>query len=355
MRVLMLVQQMDERDWLRAFIVTWVRALAAHVDQLDVLTLENHGAAVPDNVRVYSMGKEQGKNRAREALNFHRHMTRLAPQADVIFSHMTPRYTWLAAPYAALFKKRQVLWFTHRYASPHLRLALAASWRITTATPESFPLASSKVRALGHGIDTDFYAPGDTTSVQSDPFYVVHVARLMPIKHQATLIRALAQVPQAHAVFVGDVPEGQETHAAYGQGLKQLAVDLGVADRITFTGGLLAPGVRDWYRRAAVAVNLSPPGLFDKAVLESIATGTPTIVSSHAFDSLLGPEAPQVRLDSPDDVDGLASRLQQLQAQSPDERRAITLAQRERVIAAHSLERLMTRLVKVFATGEPEP
>src|SRR5215207_7954403 len=162
MRVLMLVQQMDERDWLRAFIVGWVRALAAHVDQLDVLTLEMGEYHVPDNVSVYSMGKERGKNRLRELSAFHRHMLRLAPKANVIFSHMTPRYVLLAAPYASLFRKPQVLWYTHRQPSAQLRLALALCWRIGTASPESFPIKSNKVRALGHGIETDFYAPASS-------------------------------------------------------------------------------------------------------------------------------------------------------------------------------------------------
>ena len=194
MRVLMLVQQIDERDWLRAFIVTWVRALAAHVDRLDVLTLERGEAWLPDNVYVRSLGKEGGKNRARELARFHQGMMELAPRADIIFSHMTPRYTLLAAPYAALFRKRQVLWYTHRNPSRQVRLALRFCWRVATAAPDSFPIQSPKVRTLGHGIDTAFYAPDD--GPKDMPPSVIHVARLMPIKHQATLVHALAQVPE---------------------------------------------------------------------------------------------------------------------------------------------------------------
>lgn len=159
MRVLMLVQQMDERDWLRAFIVRWVGALAKHVDHLDVVTLEAGAYTVPPNVAVHSLGKERGKNRARELMAFHNNMMRLAPRADVIFSHMTPRYVLLAAPYAALFRSRQVLWYTHRNPSRQLRLALRFCWRVATAMPDSFPISSPKVRALGHGVETEFYAP----------------------------------------------------------------------------------------------------------------------------------------------------------------------------------------------------
>lgn len=350
MRVLMLVQQIDERDWLRAFIVTWVRALAAHVDRLDVLTLERGEAWLPDNVYVRSLGKEQGKNRARELMNFHRGMMALAPHADVIFSHMTPRYALLAAPYAALFRKRQVLWFTHRNPSRQVRLVMPFVWRVATAAPDSFPLKSPKVRVLGHGIDGGFYAPHD--GPKDSPPSVVYVARLMPIKQQATLIRALAQVPDAQAVFVGDVPKGQEAYAGYPDSLKALAAELGLAERVRFTGGLLGPEVRDTYRRATLAVNLSPPGLFDKSALESMATEVPTLVSTHAFDALLGESPARFRIHGPEDVDGLAARLRDLLALSEDERRALGRVQRARVLEAHSLDQLMPRLVRLFETGE---
>jgi glycosyltransferase involved in cell wall biosynthesis len=348
----MLVQQIDERDWLRAFIVTWVRALAAHVDRLDILTLERGEAWLPDNVYVRSMGKEDGKNRARELLRFHQGMMELAPHADVIFSHMTPRYSLLAAPYAALFRKRQVLWYTHRNPSRQARLATRVIWRAATAAPDSYPVDSPKVRALGHGIDADFYAPD--ASAKNTPPTIVHVARLMPIKHQATLIRAIANLLDAQAVFVGDVPTGQEGYRDYADSLKKLAAELGVAQRVTFAGGLLAPAVRDTYRQATLAVNLSPVGLFDKAALESMATGVPTLVSTHAFDALLGDNPDQFRIDGPEDVDGLTARLRDLLALSPQQRAALGAIQRERVVAAHSLTQLMPRLVRLFETGEIE-
>lgn len=350
MRVLMLVQQIDERDWLRAFIVTWVRALAAHVHRLDVLTLERGEAWLPDNVYVRSLGKEDGKSRARELWRFHQAMMELAPHADVIFSHMTPRYSLLAAPYAALFRKKQVLWYTHRNPSRQARLATRFIWRAATAAPDSYPVQSPKVRALGHGIDADFYAPDDTA--RTTPPTIVHVARLMPIKHQATLIRTLPNLPDVQAVFVGDVPTGQESYRDYADGLKRLAEELGVANRVTFAGGLLAPAVRDAYRHATLAVNLSPVGLFDKAALESMATAVPTIVSTPAFDTLLGDDPARFRIDGPDDVNGLTARLRDLLALSPQARAALGQVQRQRVVAAHSLSQLIPRLVRLFETGE---
>ncbi len=203
---------------------------------------------------------------------------------------------------------------------------------------------------IGQGIDTDYFAPDESVLKPDAPQYIVHVARLMPIKHQATLIRALPDLPTAQAVFVGDVPPGIDP--AYRAELELLARDLGVAERVTFAGNQAADGVRDWNRRAAVAVNLSPIGLFDKSALEGMAVAVPTLVASAAFDDVV--RDPRLRLPAPDDVTGLVERLRALLALSASERAALGVAQRQRVIEAHSLNHLIGRLVSVLNTGEPE-
>jgi glycosyltransferase involved in cell wall biosynthesis len=276
-------------------------------------------------------------------------MNELAPHADIIFSHMTPRYVLLAAPYARRFHKRQVLWFTHRQVSWQLKQALRLCWRVVTADDDSFPIQSPKLRVLGHGIDTRFYAPDLSVPADSPPV-VVHVARLMPIKHQESLLRALPNLPGVHAVFVGGVPSGQDAH--YAERLERQAKNFGVSDRVAFTGGLPAEQVRDWYRRATVAVNLSPTGLFDKTALESMATGTMTLVSSPAFDELLGANGALLRISTPDNVDELTAHLKTLIALSAIQRGKIGAGLREHVMAQHSIENLMPRLVQVFQTGE---
>jgi glycosyltransferase involved in cell wall biosynthesis len=370
MRVLMITQRLDERDWLVSVIPRWVNALAKHLDALDVVALEIGQYAPPPNVRVYSMGKERGLGKIGKTLRFYRTVISLIGKADAVFVHMIPRYAVMVGPLARLARKPLALWYTHRHAGLQLRLALRFCHRVMTATPDSFPLPTDKLRVLGHGIDTEFYAPGDSgrgdptgTSVDrlagrpyppvdmSNRPTILHVARLMPIKHQETLLWALASGIDAQAMLAGDVPQGQ--NASYVENLKALAYGLGIDSRVTFAGGLPPDAVRDWYRRAAIAVNLSPPGLFDKAALESMATGTPTIVSNPAFDPLLGDHVSALRIASPDDVEGLAARLLALLALPEDERQAMMADIRERVVAAHGLERLMPRLVNVIKTGEP--
>ena len=71
--------------------------------------------------------------------------------------------------------------------------------------------------------------------------------------------------------FVGGVQAGYPI--AYQRELQDLSAALGIEDRCAFTGNLPPDEVREWNRRATIAVNTSPVGLFDKSALESMACG----------------------------------------------------------------------------------
>lgn len=290
MRVAMMVQLIDEEEWLRGFIVTWVRRLAARVDHVDVITLEDRGADLPGNVTVYSMGKEHGHGRLRELLAFFRILREVTPNVDVLFSHMTPRYTWLAAPFAAWFRRPQVMWFVHRQVSTELRLAYWASDGVVTASDESFSLLDSagKLRVLGHGIDTTVFSPREGTS-PSDRV-ILYVGRLAPIKNQSVLIEAFGRLSKRPGFDdVRLVLAGAETseQTGYADTLRTLASSLGIADRVDFLGGIPPADIPDLYRASALTVNLAPTGGMDKAVLESWACAVPAVFHNRTFLPLL--------------------------------------------------------------------
>jgi glycosyltransferase involved in cell wall biosynthesis len=346
---------MDADDPVLGFAADWVNRLAAHFERIDVITMRAGRMEAARNVRVYSVGKERGFSERRRAFEFYRLLrARLAVGGyTACFAHMMPLFAVMGAP---LLKMRGIpitLWYTHRQTSRLLRLALAVSRRVVTAAPDSFPIPTRKKRVIGHGIDTDVFAPktaSDTLDPVSADGTAVQVARIAPIKHQATLIRAIADISNIRAVFVGAALD--EAGAAYRRQLEQLARGVGAHERVTFAGRQDRVGVRDALRGATVAVNLSPPGLFDKAALESMATGTPTIVSSPAFDDLLGEYASTLRIPDPEDDRALAGALRHVLGLSMPERKAVGRALRARVVAAHSLDRLIPRLVSVLRTGE---
>ena len=354
MNLLLFNLALDADDPILNFTTRWVNRLAQFYDRIDVITMRAGRVEVEPNVCVHSVGKEKGYGEARRAIEFYSILAQLLRERhyDACFAHMMPLFAVMGAPLLRLVHTPITLWYTHRSAHRILQLATAVSARVVTAAPDSFPLKTDKLRVIGHGIDTDFFTPialmDESRPHHFDAPCIVQVARLMPIKRQADVIRALPDVPGAQAVFVGDVPP--DVDPSYRDQLEALARDLGVTERVTFAGNQPPNIVHTWNLRASVAINLSPPGLFDKAVLEAMSCAVPTLVINPAFDPLLGEYANRLRIDSPDQ---LAPRLRDLLALSDLERRKIGMILRERVVAAHSLDGLIERLVRILNTGEP--
>lgn len=350
-RLLLFNLRMDLDDPVLAFVNDWALGLARRFAAVDVLTMSAGRHETAANMRVYSVGKERGYSEGRRAAVFYTRLLRLlaTQRYAACFAHMMPLFAAMGGPLLALRGVPLTLWYTHRQSSRTLRLATRFSRRVVTAAPDSFPLETDKLRPLGHGIDTDFYSPVPGPGPQGRP-QIVQVARLMPIKHQATLLQAAAGL-DADVVLVGDVPEGQDR--AYHDHLQALAAAPELAGRVTLTGGLPAPAVREAYRSATLAVNLSPPGLFDKAVLEAMACGLPTVVSSPAFAPLLGPDRELLLIEGPQDAEGLAQRLKHLLALPPQTRAEIGARLRAGVVAGHGREALLDRLAAVLRRGEP--
>ena len=356
LRLLLFNLVTDESDPVLGFAANWIRELAARCAYVDVITMYRGSFQLPDNARVFSAGRERGLSKPARVARFYRQLLPLlaARPYDACFAHMMPLFAALAGPLLSARGIPTVLWYTHRQRSATLRLALAMSRRVVSADATSFPYRSDKLRVIGHGIDTGFYAPASFSPSESgaggggQPL-VVQVARLAAIKHQATTIRAAAR-SDGKLALIGGVQAGYP--AGYERELRELAHQLGMAERCDFTGAVPAAAARDWYRRATVAVNMSPVGLFDKAALESMACGAPTVVCNPAFAPLLGDDRDLLLTEGPDDVDGLSERLRRLFSLSADERARMGKRLRDNVIAEHSLARLIERLLAVLETGE---
>ncbi|MCY3831536.1 MAG: glycosyltransferase family 4 protein [Chloroflexi bacterium] len=354
MRLLLFNLMTDESDPVLGFACNWIRRLAAECESIDVLTMQRGVYDLPANARVYSAGRERGYSKPRRLWEFYRHLLRLLAtrRYDACFAHMTPLFAGLAGPLLTARGIRTLLWYTHRQRSAQLRLGSAMSWRVVSADASSFPYSMEKLRVTGHGIDTEFHSlppSGAHKEGGRTPLLVVQVGRLAPIKHQATVIAAVAGT-EARLALIGGAQN--DNALAYQRDLQALAQRLNITERCIFTGDLPPADVRAWHQRATVAVNMSPVGLFDKAALESMACGLPTVVCNPAFKPLLGAEADLLLTTGPEDVAGLRDRLERLCKLPAAERIAIGARLRESVEREHSLDGLTTKLLAVLRTGE---
>jgi glycosyltransferase involved in cell wall biosynthesis len=103
-----------------------------------------------------------------------------------------------------------------------------------------------------------------------DEDLVVCVGRLSPEKDQRMLIRAMTMLPSNLQWRLAMVGDGVERAA-----LEALVGELGLADRVIFTGQVADPFA--WMMRARVAVCASIYEGLCNAVIEALACGTPVV------------------------------------------------------------------------------
>ena len=157
MRLLLFNMAMDLDDPLLEFVVHWVRPLAQIADRVHVITMRTGRMDVPDNVRVYSVGKEKGYNEPRRVIEFYRilgHVLR-DNRIDVCFSHMIPIFTVLAAPILKIKRIPIVTWYAHASLTWTLKLAHHLSDQMVLSLSSAYPYKHDKLTQVGQGIDTN--------------------------------------------------------------------------------------------------------------------------------------------------------------------------------------------------------
>lgn len=342
MKLLITTQAIDENDSALGFFIRWVEEFAKRAEAVEIICLRKGVYHLPANVRIHSLGKEHGQvSRFMYAWRFLRLIWRLRHNYDAVFVHMNPDYVVLGGWWWKLAGKRVVLWYSHRNVD--LKLRIAALWAnvIASSATSSFRLKTDKLYLLGHGIDTNLFSPG--LSVSSAHWRLVSVGRITPIKHLETAIEALALLRQrgveAELKLVGQA--GSPSDHLYERHLKERIGSLALEPYVHFEGPVQYGRMARVYHEADVSLNMAPTGGLDKAVLESMACGLPTLVSNEGFDAFLGPHRQRL-LFRQDDAADLADKLQALHDAVDIPMMGMYL--REQVLARASLNRIIESL-----------
>ncbi len=247
---------------------------------------------------------------------------------------MTPLLTVLAWPLARRRRVPLLLWFTHWKPSRTLVLAERASAAVLTVDRRSFPLASEKVVAIGHGIDLARFPCVEREA--AGRLRVVALGRTSPAKGYGTIVRA-AELAGAELELRG--PSFTDEERVERRRLEALGARVEEPVPYDEVPALLT--------HKDVLVNNMREGALDKVVYEAAATGMPVLASNTGFADVLPPEL-CFRRDDPAD---LAERLRSLEGV---DRNALGHELRARVEARHSVEHWADEVLAVAARlGSP--
>ncbi len=350
MRLLLFNLTTNMDDPILGFTTKWIQALAAKVDFIHVITMRTGRIDVPENVRVYSVGKEKGYNEPRRTTEFYRHLFRILWQEhiDVCFSHMIPIFTLLAAPVLKLKGIPIITWYAHPSLTWTLKLAHHLSDRMVTSVATAYPYKHKKLTVIGQGIDTGLFAPDGKP--EEGPPMVLCAGRLSPVKNHPTLLEAArllrkkSEKPFRLVVLGGPASPKDET---YVQALHRMATELGLKGIVHFEPPVQNTILPHWYRRCTVHVNLTPTGFGDKVAWEAMSCARPCLVANEGFRETLGDFANYL-LFRYGDPENLAEHLHWLLSLKEHERESIGAYLRDSVVRTHSLDHLSEGLVKLF-------
>ncbi len=229
---------------------------------------------VPDSVRII-----------RRHLQTHRY--------DIVHSH---GFGTMLASYLALLGDRRTvlingehgviyadkLWqrLLQRFLFNRVDINFSVSALLGNHVADTFGVRRDRFLPIINGVDTELFCPRPELRGRlraelglQNAFVVGTVGRLVPVKDYGTLIRAFAQLaaqqPHCRLLLVGGGPEEQS--------LKALAQELGLGDRVLFTGR--RSDVADLMNAFDVFALSSLTEGLSNTILEAQATGLPVVAT----------------------------------------------------------------------------
>lgn len=297
-------------------------------------------------------------------------MRRMSSDSDVIVIH-EPNPVAIVAHAIVRPTSRLVFWMhaevvrpRWRYKAfyrPFLRRVLRFADRIVVASP---PVAQHAVElqdfrekcvVVPYGIDPDEHALADENRARVEQIrrerpepLVLFVGRMVPYKGVDVLLRSLVNV-NARAILVGEGPK----RSAW----QQLALDLGLGDRVRFAGQTSPADLAALYHACDVLVlpSVTKAEAFGMVQLEAMACRKPVVSTS------LQSGVPWVNQDGvtgsvvlPGDAAALADAMTTL-IEDPMLRSRMGDAGRARVLAEFSIRRMVKQTTALYRSVMGEP
>ncbi|MFZ2484925.1 MAG: glycosyltransferase [Minisyncoccia bacterium] len=262
MNLLIITQKVDKKDPILGFFHRWIEEFAENYEKITVICLEKGEYNLPENVKVLSLGKEEGRSKAEYLSRFYRYIWNEKDNYDAVFVHMNQEYVLLAGDLWRLLGKKVFLWRNHAKGSLLTYIAVWLSHKVFYTSPHSFTARFKKSVIMPVGVDTEFFKPDPSVSREKNS--VLFVGRISPVKKVLEFIDWVKS-GDLNATIAGPIlSEDKE----YGE-----LVLKSLSPKIKYIGPVTQEEARHLYRSHETYANFTPAGSMDKTIIEAVACG----------------------------------------------------------------------------------
>lgn len=199
------------------------------------------------------------------------------------------------------------------------------------------------VHAISCGIEAHNYTPDFTPRTENR---ILFVGRVTGEKQIDVLLKAVSLLPSDLDAKLEIVGGGDQL-----KNLQSLAEQLGIADRVTFTGYVTDEELRQAYTRATVFGMPSIAELQSIATMEAMASALPVVAADAMALPHLVHDGENGYLFEPGNAQHLADRLQHVLTMPQEELDVLKNASL-RIVAAHDIQRTISTFESLYR-GEP--
>ncbi len=286
-RLLIVTQSVDSSDPQFSFFIRWIEEIAKHFEKVKVVCLKEGKHALPENVSVHSLGKEEGASRGKYVKRLYWYSLRFARQYDAVFVHQNQEYVILAAWLWHFLGKKVYLWRNHWAGGLFTRLAVKFSDKVFCTSNFSYTAKFNKNVIMPVGVDTALFTPVEAVRRSES---ILSLGRIAPSKRLELIVEALAILRESgyelKAHFYGNT-EPQDFK--YEQTLMRRVKELRVDHLVVFHPGVQNAQTPALYSGHEFFINCSESGMYDKTIFEALACQSLTIACSKDYAEIADP------------------------------------------------------------------
>ena len=347
-KLLILNLGVDSENTSLAFTQKWINELSLNYLKVDVITLKvGKKYKLNENVSLHYVNKNDSSYSKIHQLKMLNKITKELiknNQYSHCFAHMAPLQHLIAKFYLSQKNIKSTLWFTHagpKFGIKWLILFLSSvlANNIVTASKYSFPFKFKKIQVIGHGIDFDNFYNVKLNFSNKNILILSRISKSKNIENSLDNIVKCKNFEKFKVDIIGGTLNIQDEEY-----LEYLIKKFKKFNNIKFLGKKNHGELPDLLKKYDININNAKKGFFDKAVLETAASGIINFYKSNDFDFLYDEEFNKLLKFKEDNLFQKIDEIQEIEKQKVLDN--INHAQSKS--KNHSIKNVVSNLIKVF-------